>query len=170
MIPLQKCLICGLRKLRVSLQQPPALPTGQLVQATDNANGQNRQVDKTYDPLGRLTSHTDEAGNTIGYAYEPAGNLITITYADGRAINYGYDQNNRLSSVTDWAGRVTSYQYDNNGRLVLTSRPDGTQETRSCDPSGMLTSINDTAPWGAIYADSITIDAARRGTEEGQVR
>ena len=38
--------------------------------------------------------------------------------------------NNRLNSVTDWAGRVTAYQYDNNGRLALTSRPDGTQETR----------------------------------------
>jgi YD repeat-containing protein len=38
--------------------------------------------------------------------------------------------NNRLNSVTDWAGRVTAYQYDNNGRLALTSRPDGTQQTR----------------------------------------
>jgi YD repeat-containing protein len=115
-----------------------------------------------------LTSYTDEAGNTIGYAYDPASNLITITYPDGRIVNYGYDQNNRLNSVTDWAGRVTAYQYDNNGRLVLTSRPDGTQEVRSYDGSGMLSSINDTASWGTIYADSITIDAAGRTTAENE--
>jgi YD repeat-containing protein len=140
----------------------------QLIQATDNAGGQNRQIAKSYDPLNRLASYTDEAGNTIGYIYDPAGNLIQITYPDGRSVNYGYDQNNRLSSVTDWAGRVTTYQYDNNGRLILTSRPDGTQEKRAYDGSGMLISINDTAPWGTIYADSITIDAAGRTTAENE--
>jgi YD repeat-containing protein len=60
------------------------------------------------------------------------------------------------------------YQYDNNGRLVLTSRPDGTEETRSYDASRMLTSINDTAPWGTIDANSITIDAAGRTTVENE--
>jgi hypothetical protein len=32
----------------------------------------------------------------------------------------------------------------------------------------MLTSINDTAPWGTIYANSITIDAAGRTTAENE--
>jgi len=32
----------------------------------------------------------------------------------------------------------------------------------------MLISINDTAPWGTIYADSITIDAAGRTTAENE--
>ena len=33
----------------------------------------------------------------------------------------------------------------------------------------MLTSINDTGPWGTIHADSITIDAAGRTTAENEI-
>jgi hypothetical protein len=35
-------------------------------------------------------------------------------------------------------------------------------------PPAVLTSINDTASWGTIYADSITIDAAGRSTAENE--
>ena len=131
---------------------------GRLIEAADNAYGQARQVTRTYDALGHLSSYTDESGNTIGYSYDSAGNLAQLTYPDGKQVSYTYDQNNRLTTVTDWASRQTSYAYDNNGRLVQTLYPDQTQETRSYDVSGKLTAIAHLDAQGnVIYSRTNTI-------------
>jgi YD repeat-containing protein len=80
-----------------------------------NAYGQSRKTLRIYDALGRLTSYTYEAGNTIGYTYDHAGNLTHLKYPGGKVVSYRYDANNRLATVTDWASRTTSYLYDDSG-------------------------------------------------------
>jgi len=136
---------------------------GRLTETDDNAYGQSRTTVRIYDALGRLTSYTDEAGNTIGYAYDQAGNLTQLTYPGGKVVSYSYDANNRLSTVTDWAARTTTYSYDDNGRLVQTIYPNNTQQTRSYDLSGKLTRLQDLDPSGnVIYSALEQLDVIGR--------
>jgi RHS repeat-associated protein len=140
---------------------------GRLIETDDDAYGRARKARRVYDSLGRLTSYTDEAGNTIGYAYDQAGNLTRLTYPGGRTVTYTYDQNNRLLTVTDWASRLTTYSYDDNGRLVNAAFPNGTNEARTYDVSGKLTQIRDQDARGnIIYSSTAQIDAADRITGE----
>jgi RHS repeat-associated protein len=141
--------------------------SGRLTETDDNAYGQSRKTVRVYDPLGRLISYTDEAGNTIGYAYDQAGNLTQLTYPGGKVVSYSYDANNRLSTVTDWASRTTTYSYDDNGRLVQTVYPNNTQENRSYDLSGKLTRIQDLDPSGnVIYGSLEQLDVTGRTVAE----
>lgn len=134
-----------------------------IIEVDDNGYGASRQVTKSYDALGRLTSYADDYGNTIGYSYDAAGNLTQLTYPDGKTVSYTYDANNRLETVTDWASRVTTYTYDDNGRLVDTAFPNGTSEARTYDASGKLTQIQDQDTQGnVIYSSTAQIDAAGR--------
>jgi YD repeat-containing protein len=126
-----------------------------LTETDDNAYGQSRKTVRLYDPLGRLITYTDEAGNTIGYAYDQAGDLTQLTYPDGKVVCYSYDANNRLFTVTDWASRTTTYSYDDKGRLVRTIYPNNTQESRSYDLSGKLTRIQELDPSGNVIYSSV---------------
>lgn len=68
------------------------------------------------DAAGRVVSHTDAHGFTVGYAYDPAGNLTQMTYPGNKPVTYAYDALNRLVTVTDWQGRTATYTYDAAGR------------------------------------------------------
>src|SRR6185312_2834312 len=76
---------------------------------------------QTFDALGRVSSKTDERGNTTTYTYEP-----------------GCDCTNRLTAVIDPLGRTTStsYAYDLRGHLIETDFPDGTATHDTYDTLG----------------------------------
>ena len=136
---------------------------GRVVETDDTAYGQVRHTSRTYDNLGRLTSYTDESGNSIGYAYDQAGNLTQLNYPGGKSVAYTYDANNRIRTVTDWALRTTTYTYDDNERLVSTTFPNGTVEGRTYDLSGMLTSIAVTDSGNnSLYSYANQFDATGR--------
>ena len=84
---------------------------------------------RTFDTMGRVTSYTDAAGNTIEYEWDKNGNLTEIMYPDNKTVTYTYDEHNRLKTVTDWANRITTYHWDAAGRLTGIDRPNGTTRT-----------------------------------------
>lgn len=97
----------------------------------------------TYDDGERLTSRTDEFGNTIQYNYDSRGNVTQIIYSDGKSVQYAYDALSRLTQVVDWAGRTTTYTYNNVGVLVATQLPDGSSVQHSADLAHRTSSLTD---------------------------
>ena len=99
----------------------------------------------THDVVGRLTSHTDSNGHTVGYEYDAAGNVTTLTYPPGfRKVKYTYDNLNRLSTVTiDWlAGKPTMrYVYDDASRLDRIEHFNAMKTDYSWDDTDRLTGI-----------------------------
>ena len=112
-----------------------------------------------YDALNRLTSITDEWGNTVDFAYDAAGNTTRITYGPGRAVDYTYDSDNRLQSVTDWNGLTVSYTYRPDGLASTVTRSNGTTTAYSYDGGGRLDGITHTGPGGTLASYVYGLDA-----------
>ncbi len=117
--------------------------------------GRDSRTVSTYDALNRLTSRSDEFGNTVQYEYDAAGNVINLIYTDGKEVTYSYDALNRITSVTDWAGRVTTYSYDAASNLSGADLPDGSSIALNFNGSGELTGLDD------VSADGDTIFRAQ---------
>ncbi|WP_106766534.1 RHS repeat-associated core domain-containing protein [Paenibacillus faecalis] len=124
--------------------------SGRLLTVTErsHAGGRAQTRKRSYDPLGRVTSYTNERGKTLRYEYDWLGNLAVLHYPDGKKVSYRYDAAGRMTEVRDWKGRVTSYTYDSRGQLVRTERPNGTVEQRVYDQEGQLISLLDTGAKG----------------------
>lgn len=100
----------------------------------------------TRDQLGRITTITDPANETIGYGYDSAGDLVRVTDQDGRVASFGYaaghylastggagapplrtlayDADGRLRSITDGEGNVTALDIDVDARTQTVTGPD----------------------------------------------
>jgi RHS repeat-associated protein len=85
-----------------------------------------------YDSVTGLvfTRTTDPNGNTMQKGFDAYGRLIESIDALGAITTYGYSHD-LLVSVTDANGNVTRYGYDGLKRLVMTTFPDGAQETNT---------------------------------------
>ena len=59
-----------------------------------------------YDPLDRLETVTDNAGNTATYSYDVAGRLEQVTSAAGITSTYGYDGRGLQTARTDDLGNL----------------------------------------------------------------
>jgi len=71
-----------------------------------------RELALTYDATtGRLSTITDDSGNTLQLAYNGGGQIETLTHPAGQ-ISYGYDSNFNLTSVTWEDGKVRQYHYE----------------------------------------------------------
>ena len=97
----------------------------------------------TYDNLGRLTSTTNGAGNTVSYTYDPAGNVTAMTYA-GLTVSYTYDAANQMTSVSDGLGDVTGFAYDSDGNLVSETYPNHVVAAYAYNAADQPTTIADT--------------------------
>ena len=126
-----------------------------------SSNAEDPQTTTTaYDVRNRITSVTNELGQTTRYAYDPNSNLHTATDPAGRTTTWNYDERNRLyetrdalghttrlfynargllSEVVDPRNQSTRYAYDPFGRLVTTTYADATTELRGHDATGNLT-------------------------------
>ena len=67
-----------------------------------------------YDNAGRLTSTTDNNGNTSNYAYDANDNVTSITDAAGHITSMTYDANDNMTRITNARGYHTDLTYDNN--------------------------------------------------------
>ncbi|MFI2857647.1 HNH/ENDO VII family nuclease [Paenibacillus sp. JSM ZJ436] len=126
---------------------------------------------RTYDSLGRVTSYTNERGQTIRYEYDGLGNVSVLHYPDGKKVTYRYDAAGRMTEVRDWKKRVTAYSYDERGQLVRTDRPNGTAELRAYDKEGQLISLLDTGVKGRLLQQyRYCYDAAGLLIKENETR
>ena len=102
-----------------SIQNPQGVTTG----LTYNSRGLVSQVSVpaaslsssfAYDNAGRLTSSTDNNGNTTNYAYDANDNVTSITDAAGHTTSMTYDANDNMTRITNARGYHTTLTYDNN--------------------------------------------------------
>jgi RHS repeat-associated protein len=117
-------------------------------------------ITRTFDPLDRMVSRTDEFGYTVAYEYDLAGNLTRLVYPSGAAVDYEYDGLNRLTRVIDWNGGVTNYGYDAAGNLVGVGLPDGSTVSYTYDAAHRLTGIDDSRSAQTHFRASYTLNAA----------
>jgi RHS repeat-associated protein len=99
---------------------------------------------RTYDPIGRLASETDERNHTTtyGYQYVPVPGcdcsdlVTTVTDPLLRTTTTTNDSLGRKKSVTDANNHTTTFEYDVRGHLTDTHYPDGTGTHDEYDPRG----------------------------------
>ncbi len=136
-----------------------------LLKDVNYPNGAEEQY--TYDPMGRVASVENDAGNGSGgqgaviskltYAYDKASNTTSITDQNGAQAAYTYDALNRLTAESAPAGLAgvsgapavsRSYGYDNAGNRTSLTTAAGTtaynynaagELTTSTDPSNTTT-------------------------------
>ena len=108
-----------------------------------DSQGPTDKVTIGYDPAGRQTSITDQAGQTRTFAYNAADRMIQKTDPDAKADTFTHDA----------VGRI---------RTALSSRY-GTGVTRSYDAAGRLAA--ETLSFNGSYTVSYTYDIADRMTK-----
>ncbi|MCS7064512.1 MAG: FG-GAP-like repeat-containing protein, partial [Methylacidiphilales bacterium] len=116
--------------------------------STTTIDSENRKQIHTFDREGRITSVTDNAGQTTHYKYDAVGNLIQTIAADGTVTDIQYDPTGRfkismkdpnmgtwyykynalgeLIEQVDAKGQKVSMKYDLQGRLIERKEPEGT--------------------------------------------
>ena len=81
----------------------------------------NSTTTSTYDPLGRLLSVADNAGNSNHYTYDLAGRRVSATDADAGASTSTYDAVGNLQTTVDARGDTVTTVYDELNRPVSIS-------------------------------------------------
>lgn len=105
----------------------------------DQNGRRTRMIDRTglstwaYDNAGRLESHTDGAGATVGYGWDRNDRLKEITYPGGpvvvdgitkpRSVTRTFNAANRVEKVTDWLGNPTTFAYEPTGPVKTRTSP-----------------------------------------------
>jgi RHS repeat-associated protein len=84
----------------------------------------------SYDALNRLTSMTNNKGQTTTFSYDALGRRTTMTHANGVVTNYTYDAASQLLSIAHQLGATTlnsfSYSYDKAGNRNSKADNNGT--------------------------------------------
>jgi RHS repeat-associated protein len=104
---------------------------------TYDANGnRTSMIDPTglttysYDALNRLTSMTNNKGQTTTFSYDALGRRTSMTHANGVVTNYTYDPASQLLSIAHQLGATTidsfSYNYDKVGNRNSKADNNGT--------------------------------------------
>jgi RHS repeat-associated protein len=127
----------------------------------------------SFDADGRLTTLSDEFGNTLAYTYDGSGRLVHVADSGGSAryLDVYYGANGRLASVQDHTGRTITYDYASNGTLTGTTDAGGRRvgyTYTSVRFAPLLTRIDD--PWARTIS-TITYDSLARTatyTEDGE--
>ncbi|MEO0794054.1 MAG: RHS repeat-associated core domain-containing protein [Verrucomicrobiota bacterium] len=142
--------------------------TGNLLKVFVSDNGvETLQSERTFDPLGRISTYTDHAtsgsSQTLRYVYDRAGNLTRMIYPDGSTLTYTYDDTDRPIQITDWANRITVLTWDELDRLRQVDFPNGVQRTMRYDAAGNLIYREDLEADGeVIISYSYGYDSAGR--------
>ena len=114
-----------------------------------------------FDTGGHLLYKRDGNDNQMDFSYDGTGRVAIITDASGRQLTFTYGANNKISKVTDPAGREFSYNYDAAGNLISYADPMGDTTTYAYDGNHNLTSIVD--PLGNTL-HTITYDSSTRAS------
>jgi YD repeat-containing protein len=142
-----------------------------LIRVTDHYG---RQLNFTYDSLGRISSMTDPADNITRYSYDTSGNLSTVTYPDDTPADltnnpkktyvYGEPANtanvsqpNALTGIIDENGvRYATYRYDASGRAISTEHATGGIDKYSLAYSSDRSRTDVTDPLGSVRTTHFT--------------
>jgi RHS repeat-associated protein len=96
-----------------------------------------------YDPVNRVVSEINAAGDTTLTTYDGTGNVLTTTAPNLNVTTNVYDALNRLTQVSDSAGPVATYAYDNVGNRTSAADGNGNTTTSSYDAVNRLISTTD---------------------------
>ncbi len=96
-----------------------------IVGVVEYNNGHLINTAYTYDPLGQITSVTDNKGNTTTVAYDQVGNRTEINNPDAGKTTYGYDANGNMTSKQNGNSQNIAYKYTFN-RLTDITYPQST--------------------------------------------
>jgi RHS repeat-associated protein len=105
---------------------------------------QNRHLNTTLDPNGRVSQSQYGDLNAVSYQYNSRGRLQTISQGTGsdlRQISLAYDSSGFLSTLTDPLGRTVQFTYDAAGRVTTQTLPGSRTVAYDYDKSGNLTSL-----------------------------
>jgi len=106
-------------------------------------------IANTWDALGRQTSTTNAAGQTLSYAYDLNGNRTQVTWPDAMPnslyMTYVYDCLNRMTQVeengaTSGVGVLATYVYNSLGQTTAIQRASnaGARTLANYDPADRL--------------------------------
>ena len=95
-------------------------------------------ISYSYDEVNRISSVTDQYGQTLSYAYDKAGNRTRLTYPGNKAVNYAYDEADRLLSLTDWLNKTTEYTRNAAGQVTDVLNGNGTKVHYEYDAAGRM--------------------------------
>jgi RHS repeat-associated protein len=115
---------------------------GRMTQAN---NGVGQAYAYSYDALGRLTTETSPF-SSFARLYDAAGRVTRLTHADGFYVTYVYNVTGKVTSIrengaTSGAGVLATYAYDNLGRRTRITRGNGAVTNYSYDAASRLTSL-----------------------------
>jgi RHS repeat-associated protein len=135
----------------------------------------------SWDSLGRLTSGTDGAHNTVAYSYDGRSLLTAIAYPGGtltggvcttgtHCVTRGYDDAGHWTSVQDWAGHTTYFGYDADSNEHTITYPSGTGDidTFNFDDTDHLSSISYTQ--GSTTLGTVSYSRLHGGELSGQTQ
>lgn len=111
--------------------------------AEPGGQGESRQTSFDYDPMGRLLSATDAAGQARSRTYDLVGNLVKEIDRSQRGTRYRYDARNRVISVRNAAGHEVRLVRDGLGRIRRSIDPLGGVSSREYDARGNVTASTD---------------------------
>ncbi|NKB22912.1 MAG: hypothetical protein GKR87_00645 [Kiritimatiellae bacterium] len=97
--------------------------TSSMNDLTDDGTGSGNFIDiitisRVWDDSSRLTSITDDNGNTTTYGYDPLDREVLTIYADGTTHSSFYDVYDNLVQSIDANGSIMSNIYDQLDRLM----------------------------------------------------
>lgn len=123
-----------------------------------------------YDAADRLTKVT-RGTTSFTYAYDAASNVTRRTYPDAAIVNYTYDNDGRMATAGA-TGAVLTYGYDPAAFLKTTTAPTGNGhvETRTTDPSGRLTAVENGKGATVLSKQTKTLDAVGNPTGTATTR
>ncbi len=140
------------------------------------ADPYGRQLNLTYDSLGRINQLTDPAGGKYLYRYGPAYDLVSVTYPDTRVKGYLYNEaaftgNNNLPTaltgvVDENNSRFATYRYNAQGQAISSEHAGGvnryqltyrSNSTTITDPMGSARAYDYQPVLGVIRATSQSV-------------
>ena len=119
-----------------------------LLQVTENNNGEQYLTRYKYRPTGQLVEIVDHLGNTATMEYDSMGRKTRMTDPDMGSWQYEYDRIGNLIKQTDARGVVTAIDYDALNRKSKIDYPSDTDIEYVYDQSVIGTLSQITEPYG----------------------
>ena len=123
----------------------------------------------SYDVLNRLTSMTNNKGQTTTFTYDALGRRTSMTHANGVVTNYTYDPASQLLSIAHQLGAMTidsfNYTYDKVGNRNSKADNNGTANYTYDALNRLVQAIN---PLPSNPLESFTYDAVGNRTNSNQ--
>ena len=123
----------------------------------------------SYDALNRLTSMTNNKGQTTTYTYDALGRRTSMTHANGVVTNYTYDAASQLLSIAHQLGATPlnsfNYSYDKVGNRNSKADNNGTANY-TYDALNRLTQAINPLPTNPL--ENFTYDAVGNRTNSNQ--